>query len=170
MEPTVTSIEQRPVEISDLDFRSPSRLISTVAARVPLEVGAAYAVLVRDPSRRQEVLAIERLAADSRLGDADDATLKEAGAEIERLGARWEQLVGPYPLPNEAKVATVLVREGLCVWGPHEFAWCHVWRYGYRPVSGGEIIVVTEHGWLDLFTEHADHQPAASPAAGAAAG
>lgn len=154
-------LDRTPVEIEDYEFRSPSRLIRTVAARVPLEVGAAYAVLVRDPSRRQQVVAVERLEAPSTLSGDDEDALRRASEEVRLLSARWEQRVGRYPMPNVAKVVTVLVREGWCVWGPHEWAWCHVWREGYRPISGGEIVVVTEHGWLDLFTGHADHAPAA---------
>lgn len=46
------SPEDDDVVIQEWDLRSPERVIRAVARRVPLDVGAAYAVLVRDPARR----------------------------------------------------------------------------------------------------------------------
>ncbi len=115
---------------------------------------------MRDPATRPRVAAVERLRVDSRLEqDGDD--LHAAGEEVQRVHGVFEAIVGPSPRPTQAQVVTVVVREGWCGWGPHEWAWSHVWYYGYHPISGGHLIVVTEHGWVDLFTRHADHRPRA---------
>lgn len=156
----VTDLE--PVVIESFELRSPADLITEVAGRVTLRLGSAYAVLVLDPSGRQEVAEVELLPADSRLEKADEVERRALEDVVEALSERWErERTGPWPSPVKAKIVTVVVRDGLCVWTSTEWAWSRLWRYGLKPISAGDIVVVTEHGWYDLMTRHADHQPAA---------
>ena len=67
---------------------------------------------------------------------------------------------GRTQLPSYVKVVTVVVRRGLCVWTSLESAWSNAWRYAWTDLSTGDLITVTEHGWYDFMTKHADHQPA----------
>ncbi|WP_395658433.1 hypothetical protein [Nocardioides sp.] len=141
------------MEIEPTDVRSPAELIEEVADRVPLVGGAAYAVLVHDPSGRQRVRAIEELRCGSVIDDYEGAR-----DVIEAVCTKWDD--GRWHSPSELKVVTVVVREGLCVWTPVEWAWSNAWRYAATGFSGGDLITVTEHGWYDFMTKHADHQPA----------
>lgn len=153
----------QPVVIEPYELRSPADLMVEVARLVDLTVGRAYAVLVLDPSGRQQVAEAVVLPIDSRLDRASDAEHRRLETYVEALTERWQrERTGPWPSPVRAKLITVVVREGLCVWTPTEWAWAMLWRYGIRPISAGEVVVVTEHGWCDLMTRHADHRPLAA--------
>jgi hypothetical protein len=140
------------MEIERYELRSPADRIEEVAARVDLVRGTAYAVLVHDPSRRQQVRAIAELPCGSMIDDD-----REARDVIEAVCARWS--FGRSYMPSDVKVVTVVVRDGLCVWTPVEWTWSTAWRYASTGLSGGDLITVTEHGWYDFMTRHADHQP-----------
>ncbi|GAA0970007.1 hypothetical protein ENKNEFLB_03884 [Nocardioides aquaticus] len=160
-------IDLQPVVIEPFELRSPADLMAEVARLVDLTVGCAYAVLVLDPSGRQQVAEAAVLPIDSRLDRASEAERRQLKTYVEVLTDRWQhERTGTWPSPMRAKLVTVVVREGLCVWTPTEWAWAKFWRYGIRPVSAGEVVVVTEHGWCDLMTKHADHRPAAAPPVG----
>ena len=46
------------------------------------------------------------------------------------------------------------------MWTPLEWAWSNAWRYAFTSgLSCGDLITVTEHGWYDFMTKHADHGP-----------
>jgi hypothetical protein len=141
------------MDIDDFELRSPAELIEEVAGRVPLADGTAYAVLVAGPARKQTIRAIERLPCGAEIDDYD-----RARPLLEELCRRWDD--GGDTRPSRLKVVTVIVRRGLCVWTPVEWAWSNAWRYTWTPISGGDLIVVTEHGWYDFMTKHADHRPA----------
>ena len=141
------------MKIDSFELRSPAELIDEVAGQVPLTDGSAYAVLVRDPSRTQQVRAVAELSCGS-LIDGD----RPARRIVQDLCASWGG--GVSHLPSELKVVTVVVRRGLCVWSPVEWAWSNAWRYANTGLSGGDLITVTEHGWYDFMTKHADHEPA----------
>lgn len=141
------------MEIEPYELRSPAELIEEVADRVALRPGSAYAVLVHDPSRRQQVRAVAGLPCGSLVDDAE-----EARGVIEAICGHW--CGGRWSSPRDLKVVTVIVREGLCVWTPLEWTWAIAWRYASTGLSGGDMITVTEHGWFDFMTKHADHRPA----------
>jgi len=141
------------MKIESFEIRSPAELIRAVADRVPLTEGTVYAVLVGDPSRAQKIRELEELPCGAFI--EDDHDVRDL---LEELDTRWAP--AGHVLPSEAKVVTVVVRRGLCAWGPVEWAWSMAWRYAFTRLSGGDLITVTEHGWYDFMTEHADHQPA----------
>jgi hypothetical protein len=141
------------MDIESYELRSPADLIAEVASRVSLTEGSAYAVLVGDPSRAQSVRDIETLSCGAFI-EADDVR-----DLLEELCGRWDQ--GARSRPSEVKVVTVVVRRGLCVWTPLEWAWSNAWRHAFTSgLSCGDLITVTEHGWYDFMTKHADHLPA----------
>lgn len=142
------------MEIEPYELRSPADLIAEVASRVPLTEGSAYAVLVGDPSRAQVVRDIEEFECGAFIDEED-----EVRDLLEELCARWDQ--GAHSRPSEVKVVSVVVRRGLCVWTPLEWTWSKAWRYAFTSgLSCGDLITVTEHGWYDFMTKHADHEPA----------
>lgn len=143
------------MNIDSFELRSPADLIEEIAERVPLVDGRTYAVLVHDPSEAQQVRAIEALPFGALI---DDDSYDEVRSYLEELCRGWGG--GRSHLPSDVKVVTVVVRRGLCVWTPVEWAWSNAWRYASTGLSTGDLITVTEHGWHDFMTKHADHQPA----------
>ena len=141
------------MEIEPYEFRSPAELIQEVSDRVHLRRGSAWAVLVQEPSRRQKVRAVAGLPCGSLVDDDE-----EARGVIEAICDHWGG--GGWHSATDLKVVTVIVRDGLCVWTPVEWTWALAWRYASISLSGGDIITVTEHGWYDFMTKHADHRPA----------
>jgi len=87
------------------------------------------------------------------LDDDDDisADLREATLS---LGVGWRH-------PSEHSLMTVVVRPGHTVFGPNESVWFKGWRYSnhFEAITTGDLIVVTEHGWLDFMTNEAGHSP-----------
>lgn len=140
------------MEIEPYDLRSPADLIAEVADRVHLAEGSAWAVLVDDPSRAQHIRNIEQLSCGAFMEAAGLRTF------LEGLCARWHQ--GARSQPSAVKVVTVVVRRGLCVWTSLEWEWAMAWRYAFTSgLACGDLITVTEHGWYDFMTKHADHRP-----------
>lgn len=85
------------------------------------------------------------------------------------MGARDEiyAVMQDLPIPDEPRppkhtVVTVLVRPGLCVFGPNEGRWLTAWRYSNHLTNAfsGSIFLVTEYGWVDFMTDTAGHMPA----------
>jgi len=66
----------------------------------------------------------------------------------------------------EHALVTVVVRPGRCVFGPNELVWSKGWRYAnhLQAVFDGDLVLVTEHGWLDLMSREAGFEPAMRPA------
>lgn len=125
-----------------------------LAARVPMVDGAVYVVLVVDPSTEQEIVLVERLNAPAVLYDYEAAS--------EEMRERVERMPIPDIWPTRHAVTTVVVRRGLCVFGPNEAHWFMAWRYANHlsRAHTGDLILVTEHGWTDFMTEFAGHTPA----------
>ena len=69
-------------------------------------------------------------------------------------------------VPTHSSVL-VVVRPGLCVFGPNEAAWFMGDRYAnhFARLWTMETILVTEHGWLDFMTNEAGVEPALVPLA-----
>lgn len=136
------------------EIRDPERLIKDVANIVDLVEDSAYAVLVRAPSTAQQVVEARLLEIPALLDDDDDIRDHLCGI------ARSFDL--PDVRPPRHALVTVLVRSGRCVIGPNEGVWLRGWRYSNHlaPVYDSDIILVTEHGWTDLLTTWAGHEPA----------
>ena len=150
---TATSTELHPY-----DVRDPARLIRDIAERVPLVVGTVHLALVRDVSTEQKVLRVDTLRLP-----AEILSWEEPREELRRVVEEWPVPDGPGP-PRHTPVL-VVVRPGLCVYGPNEAVWFLAERYAnflarvWTPCD----MLVTEHGWLDFMTNEAGTSPAALP-------
>lgn len=156
---TTTSTELRPY-----DVRDPARLIADIAERTSLIEGSAHLALVRDVSTEQRVLRVDTLKLPAEIVDWE-----EGCEELRRVVDKWK-----IPLERGRPRLTpvlVVVRPGLCVFGPNEGVWFRAERYANFIASVWPVmdILVTEHGWLDFRTNAAGSHPAALPHAGRAA-
>ena len=72
---------------------------------------------------------------------------------------RWPRRINNGKAPPQA--VTIVVRPGFAVFGPNEGVWCRGWRYAnhVQDVYTGELILVTEHGWVDFMTDACGHEP-----------
>jgi hypothetical protein len=137
------------------DVRSPAELIGQVAEQVPLFEDSVYVVLVARPSTDQRIVAVHRMMTPAVVND-----WQEASDEIYDV---MQQLpIPPHPAPVDHTAVTVLVRAGLCVFGPNEGLWMSAWRYSNHLTNAfdGRMILVTEHGWTDFMTDTAGYSPA----------
>lgn len=137
------------------EFRDNAKLMRDLCARVPLAEGAAYLALVKDASTAQRIVRVDRLRTPAEIFD-DDEPRQELRAVVER----WALPIGR-GVPTHTAVL-VVVRPGLCVFGPNEAVWFRADRYanhlaGLWPMM---LILVTEHGWLDFMTYDAGVEPA----------
>lgn len=144
------------MKLQTYEFRDPAALMEDLAARVPLVDGAAYVVLVLRPSTEQRIVLVERLDAPAVLYDYE--------AACDEVQERVERMPVPDIWPTDHAVTTVVVRRGLCVFGPNEANWFKAWRYANQlsRAHTGDVILVTEHGWADFMTDFAGHTPAMS--------
>ena len=137
------------------DLRDPHDLMRQLTTRVSLTEDTAFLLLVAEPSTRQELVTVQRLrtpAALSHWGEARD--------ELQRT---VESLTIPRGAgPPSHLLLTVVVRAGLCVFGPHEDQWLLAWRYSHHFAQAydGGVILVTEHGWRDFMSDEAGFSPA----------
>ncbi len=143
------------------ELRDPARLITEIAERVPLEDDTAYVALVLHPSTKQRLLDVRRLDLPALLDD-DDQISEELCTVARSFGIGWQ------PGRTQHLLMTVVVRPGRCVHGPNEAVWCMGWRYSNHltSISTGDLLLVTEHGWSDLMTGEAGHEPRMTIAAG----
>ena len=137
-----------------------ARLIAEIAERTPLVEGTAHLALVRDVSTEQRVLRVDTLRLPAEIVDHG-----EGSKELRRVVEGW-----PVPLERGAPRHTpvlVIVRPGLCVFGPNEGVWFMAERYANFLASVWPVhdMLVTEHGWLDFMTNQAGATPAARPRA-----
>jgi len=142
------------MSIRSSDFRSPAQLIDQIATAVPLVEDTAYLVLVARPSTEQRIVTIRRLETPALIDDYDEPH-DEIYAVMQTLP------IPERPAPLEHSVITVVVRPGLCVFGPNEGCWMNAWRYSnhFRNAFDGRLILVTEHGWCDFMTDTAGVSP-----------
>ena len=143
-------------ELHAYDVRDPARLITDIAEHVPLVQGSAHLALVRDVSTSQEVLSVDTLRLPAEIVD-----WHEASEELRRVVEGWP--VGSERGAPRHTPVLVIVRPGLCVFGPNEAVWLRAGRYASFTASLWSIseILVTEHGWLDFMTYEAGVMPAA---------
>ncbi len=141
------------MDIEPWDLRDPERLITDVATRTVLKDDTVLAVLVRQPSTEQKIVAVRRL----------DLSARQEG--FEELRDVLCDLARSFPLPDvrppRHALVTVIVRRGRCVFGPNEGNWLSGWRYSnhFAPVYDSGLILVTEHGWADFMSQFAGHEP-----------
>lgn len=154
------------MKLEPWDVRDPGQLIAAIAARVELTEDSAWLALVHRPSTTQKLLEVCPLQLPALLDDDEDISkvLREAA---EAFGLGWRRR-------REHALVTVVVRPGRCVLGPNEMVWARGWRYSnhLQAVFDGDVILVTEHGWLDWMSNEAGFEPAMStpevePAGGA---
>lgn len=140
------------------DYRSPAEFIERVAGQVRLVEDRVYVVLTARPSTDQRIVAIEQMQTPARIDDWQDAS-KEIYEVMQNLP------IPDRPCPPEHSALLVVVRPGLCVFGPNEGRWMSAWRYSNHVANcfGGGMILVTEHGWTDFMTNAARTEPCMAP-------
>jgi hypothetical protein len=143
------------MELRAYETRDPERLLGDIAQRVRLVEGTAHLALVADISTTQRVLRVETLATPAEI--FDDEQPRE---ELRRVIEGW-----PIPATRGCPTHTpvlVVVRRGLCVFGPNEGVWLQADRYANHLASvwSMDLMLVTEHGWCDFMTDWAGRSPA----------
>lgn len=143
-------------ELRTYELRDPAALIREVADAVVLGEDTAWLALIHHPSTEQTLLRVDPLPVPALLDDDDDIS-EHLRAATEAFGLPWiHNGRGP-----DHKAVTVVVRPGFAVFGPNEGVWCRGWRYAnhLQDVYTGELILVTEHGWVDFMTDACGHHP-----------
>lgn len=144
------------MELEAYEIRDHQALISEVAGRVTLHEDTAWLVRVEDPSNAQRVVAVERMAVTDVSSGWD-----EACDELHDRIVAWGV---PHTFPPQVwnSAVLVVVRRGLCVVGQREHNWHMAWRYvnHAQRVFSGDVILVTEHGWVDSLTKIGGRRPA----------
>lgn len=144
------------MQLEPYDIRDHAELIRDIAAHVPLTEGSAHLALVAETSTRQEVVRVDTLDQPAMLYDYTPAC-----DEMREVIDRWP--IETRGVPHHSGVL-VVIRRGLCVLGPNEGEWCRAWRYvnHFKSLFNGNLILVTEHGWIDQLSNRADRSPALS--------
>jgi hypothetical protein len=143
------------MSLESYEFKDPGRLIEEIAQRVALADDTVYVALVRHPATEQCLTALRRMNTPALIDDYFDAC-KEVRETMRGFA------VPDQPRPPQHAAITVVVRSGLCVFGPNEGEWLKAWRYSNHLTNAydGGVILVTEHGWLDLMTDCVGLSPA----------
>jgi hypothetical protein len=144
----------------EYDVRDPARLITDISEQVDLTEGTAHLALVADVSTTQRLIRVDTLDTPAEIFD-DDGPREELIEVVERWSVPWV----PGKPPNHTPVL-VVVRPGLCVFGPNESTWLMADRYANHLADlwSMQLVLVTEHGWLDFTTYDAGLAPALVPA------
>ncbi len=142
-------------ELKPYELRDPGALIHEVAATVVLAEDTAWLALVHHPSTTQRLIRVDPLPIPALLDDDDDIS-DHLRAATEAFGLGWTREHGPLHM-----VVTIVVRPGFTVLGPNEGVWFRGWRYANHGESAytGELVLVTEHGWVDFMTDACGHEP-----------
>lgn len=148
------------MDLEPYDLRDPRQLLHDVCRADPLAEGDLLIVLVEEPSTRQHVVTVRRLAAHrwQGLNQMDRSDVLRREAEALPLDLRRRE-------PPRHLLLTILVRRGLTVLDGTDAEVLEGWRYANHlmPVFDGGLLVVTEHGWYDWLTGLAGHTPALVP-------
>jgi hypothetical protein len=141
----------------------PSRLISEIADRVRLLSNTAHLAVVEDASTQQVLTQVETLPTPARIGHYLQVQDLLRRTMRERLPI--PSVTGP---GMRHTVVTVIVREGLAVFGRNEERWLLAWRYSNHLMGAfqGTTFLVTEHGWYDWASTWGDREPHLVPASG----
>lgn len=146
------------------ELRDPARLMADISEQTALVEDTAHVALVHHPSTTQRLVTVKQLDLPALLDD-DDRVSEPLRAVAESFGLGLEVPFGEYLL------MTVVVRPGRCILGPNEAVWLNGWRYAnhMQRLVTGDLILVTEYGWVDFMTHAAGHEPAMLRRAPAAA-
>jgi hypothetical protein len=136
-------------------LRDPQALMAELTARMPLIDDTALLLLVAHPATSQELVAVQELTTPAVIAHWAPAR-DELRERVNGLGIPYE------PGPPAHLLATVVVRSGLCVFGPNENRWFRAWRYSNHLAHAydGGLILVTQHGWHDFSSDRAGLSPA----------
>lgn len=124
------------------DFKDLDQLMREIADRIDLIEDTAYVALVRRPSTDQQLVDVRMLDSPALVDDGDDLS-EEMRAAAESFG-----------IPDTREclhcILTILVRPGRCLIGPNEAVWLNAWRYAnhFQRTFSGELVLVTQHGWV----------------------
>ena len=124
------------------DFKDLDQLMREIADRIDLIEDTAYVALVRRPSTDQQLVDVRMLDSPALVDDGDDLS-EEMRAAAESFG-----------IPDTQEclhcILTILVRPGRCLIGPNEAVWLNAWRYAnhFQRTFSGELVLVTQHGWV----------------------
>jgi hypothetical protein len=143
----------RRMELERYELRDPRRLMEEIAREVTLAEDTSYVALVHHPSTDQRLVQVTPLDLPALLDDDED--ISETLRDVARsFGIGWRDT-------TDHLLMTVIVRPGRTVFGPNESVWFRGWRYAnhFEAISTGDLILVTEHGWLDFMTDEAGHEP-----------
>lgn len=145
------------MKLQPWDLRDPAAFMSDIAERVPLPEDAAYLALVEHPSSEQRILSVKPLPVPALLDDGDD--ISEDLCDAARSFG-----VGCHRRRPQHALVTVIVRPGRCVFGPNEAVWLNGWHHPnhFESAFSGDLVLVTEHGWADLMSAEAGHEPRVS--------
>ena len=143
-------------ELRSYELRDPAAAIREVAETVTLAEDTAWLALIHHPSTEQRLLRVDPLPVPALLDDDDDIS-GYLRAAAEAYGLAW---TGDRRSPEHLAL-TVVVRPGFAVLGPNEGVWFKGWRYAnhLQSLHTGELVLVTEHGWVDFMTEACGHEP-----------
>ncbi len=155
------------MELDSFEYRDPGRVVADVAAHHRLVDGDALLALVHDPPGRQDVVHVSRVA-----------TTEWAGLDRFARSQLLHDATNALPIPDRStrggpqhSIMTIVARRGIAVIGPAEAEWLAAWHYSNHLTGAyaGDLLLVTEHGWVDWVTGWGGNEPRiASPMASAA--
>lgn len=152
---------------SDRDFGDPGAILADLWTRRALESGEVALVLVRDPWGDHDIIDV-RMLRPSRWRDLEEHDLSELlRREAQRMPIpEWDRKA-----PRHA-IVTVVARPGFAVIGPRDGRWMSAWLYSNHLTDAvsGDVVVVTEHGWVDAMTQRGGHSPRLAAASGGSEG
>ena len=163
--PTTAATEP---EIYPWNPRDPARFLERLARLMPLTPSTIVA-LVHRPSTRQELLAAVRIdwseVVPTRSPDQELDRMARSDLLHDVANQLWGDRADRRDRPAHAFV-TVVIRPGRVVFGSSEFDVLDAWRFANYapPVFGGELLLVTEHGWRAFADDSGGATPAMEPA------
>jgi hypothetical protein len=132
-------------------LRDPETFLRDLHALVPVAHGLTVS-LVHEPSTAQHLVAAATIHRPEKVPgyDARDDLHSSLVSDLLRRAATalWGDDDPGWQRPEHAFVTTI-VRDGRVVFGPGEYDVLAAWRYSNHclPVFGGDLVLVTQHGW-----------------------
>ena len=154
---TATCATLRTMEMKAYGYRDPGQVLRDVTAVHPLIEGGALIALVLDPTGAQQVVDVSVITASTwdKIDEVQRSRLLCEQAEQFTIPIRrspddlWHSMI------------TIVARRGLTVLGRKEAEWLYAWRYSNHLTGAfsGDLILVTEHGWVDFVTHQGGYEP-----------